>query len=270
MAKWLYEKEMEQMLGLIFKTHNELGIGWSEEMFHQALVYFTKKDGIPVKSKPRHSLFHRGIKIHTFEPDIIVWDKIILELKVLFDYRGNKFPSINHAQLFHYLKFFRMELGALINFAHPKVGIKRILYEPSDYKIDEDYERMMPYVQETDKEILRDVQHHIKNIGKEYGLGYPETLYRKLIATELTHHHIACVSELNIPVKLDNHKIGEQNTPYLLIADRFLLHIRSSIKSIPTHDYIKTKTYLRTLGLNVGWIINFGQDKLQIHATATN
>lgn len=268
MSKWLYEKEMEQIIGLLFQVQNELGVGWSEEIYHQALVYLAQKHSIPTQSKLRQSFIHRGSEIHIFEPDIIVWNKIILELKVLLDFQGRKFPTINQAQLLHYLKFFEIEVGALINFAHPKVGIMRMLYNPLEFEIEEDYERMLPHVDESDKEILREVQRHIKKLGKQYGLGYPETLYRKLIAAELTYQNIPCISDLNIIVKLDSYRIGKQPTPYLLIADRFLLHIRSSIKSIPSHDFIKTRTYLNALDLKVGWIVNFGQDKLQIHATA--
>jgi GxxExxY protein len=160
-----------------------------------------------------------------------------------------------------------MELGVLINFAHPKVGIMRMLYNPPDFEIEEDYERMLPHVDESDKEILRALQRHIKNLGRQYGLGYPEMLYRKLIAAELAYQNISCISDLSITVNLDGHKLGEQPTPFLLIADRFLLQVRSSIKGVPTHDFIKTRTYLSALGLKVGWVVNFGQDKLQIHAT---
>jgi len=177
---------------LLFQVQNELGVGWSEEIYHQTFVYLAQRNGIPTQSKPRLPLIHRGSEVHTFEPDIIVWNKIILELKVLLNFQGRKFPTINQAQLLHYLKFFEIELGALINFAHPKVGIMRMLYNPLEFEIEEDYERMLPHVNEKDKQILREVQRHIKNLGKQYGLGYPEILYRKLIAAELNYQNIPC------------------------------------------------------------------------------
>ncbi len=268
MSKWLYEKEMEQVIGLTFKVRNEMGMGWSEEIYHQALAYLTEKCGIPMRSKPRRTLIHRGVEIHTFEPDLIVWDKIILELKVLFDYRGRRFPTINQAQLIHYLKFYEMKLGVLFNFAHPQVGIMRMLYEEPDLEIKADYVRMLPHVTESEKQILREVQRHIKRLTRQYGLGYPEGLYRKLIAVELAYQNIPCVSDLNIPAAFEDYRIGTQSTRYMLIADRFLLHVRSSLEGISTRDFVKTRTYLKTLGLKVGWVVNFGRNQLQIHATA--
>ncbi len=267
MTEWLYEKEMEQAIGLIFQVRNELGAGWSEEIYHQALVYLFQKHRIPVLSKPRQTLVHRGTDIHTFEPDLILWDKLILELKVLLDFEGKHFPTVNQAQLLHYLKFHDHKLGVLVNLAHSKVGIKRIIFDAPPMQIKEDYERMLPYISAQDRVDLRQVLRCIKTIATQYGLGYPETLYRKLIAVELQHHQIACQTDLKIDAMFDQQRLGQQSTAYLLVANRFLLQVRSSLKHIPAYNYNQTRTFLKALDLKVGWIINFGHKSLQIHAT---
>lgn len=266
MTDWLYEKEMEQIIGLIFQARNEMGAGWSEEIMHQALAYLLQKHDIPFQSKPRKTLLHRGTEIHTFEPDIIIWDKIILELKILLGFRGKQFPSVNQAQLLHYLKFFNMKLGLLVNFAHSKVGLKRMIYAPLKFKVEDDLDQMLPHLDEEEIKLLRNVYRHLKQIGEQYGLGYPETLYRRVIAVELAHIGIDCISDLNIEALFGNQRLGTQSTPYMLIENRFLLHIRSSFDTIPKHDYLKTNTYLRALDLKVGWLVNFGTLKLQIAA----
>lgn len=268
MAKWLYEQEMRQLIGLVFQVRNELGTGWSEEIYHQALIRVAKKQDIPIRSKPRTSLVHRGVEVHTFEADLIFWDKIILELKVLWEYQGKKFPAANQAQLLHYLKFYRMSVGALINFAHPQVGIQRMIFVPRPVKFDEDYERMRLHVTEDDREILLQVRQHIKNLAMQYGFGYPETIYREMVAVELNHHGIPCTGEPDVTARLHDDILGTHKIPHLLVANRFLLYIRSSLKHIPTHDYLRTQTYLSALGLKVGWVINFGRHTLQIHATS--
>jgi GxxExxY protein len=267
MTKWLYEKEMEQVIGLLYEARNEMGSGWSEEIYHQALVYLLKKANIPTKSKPRRGFMHRGAEIHIFEPDIIVWDKIILELKVLFEYKGKVFPERNQAQIIHYLKFYKMELGGLVNFAHPKVGFKRMIYHAPEMTIEEDYARMLPHVNENDKQILRDVQRHIKRLAQVYGLGYPEKLYRKLIAVELAYQGIACESDFNIRATLEEQVLGTEKTTFMLIENRFLLHVRSTLENIPSRNFVQMRTYLKAVGLKVGWLVNFGQKQLQIQAT---
>lgn len=268
MSRWLYEQEMEQLIGLMFKVRNELGGGWSEEIYHQALAYLAQKQGIPIESKPRDVLLHRDVEVHTFEPDLIAWDKIILELKVLLDFRGREFPKINQAQLFHYLKFRKMQLGALVNFAHSKVGICRLLFNPPEWTLEEDYAPMMLYVNERDKEMLREVQKHIKAVARQYGLGYPETVYRAILTIELNHHAIPCKADIDIVATLNEHRLGMQSTSHILVADKLLLQIRTSADGIPAHDFTRTRSYLKALGLQFGWLVNFGRSNLQIFATS--
>lgn len=266
--EWLYEKEMEVVIGLIFQVRNALGAGRSEEIYHRALVKALTKAGIPTQSKPRRALIHRGVEIHVFEPDIIVWDKIILELKVLLNYKKREFPLVNQAQILRYLKFYGFELGALINFAHSKVGIRRMIFEESPVEFEEKYERMMPHVNEADKAILRQVLTQIKRLARQYGLGYPETLYRKLIAVEMTHQGISCVSDIHVPATFEGEEIGTQATPFILIEDRFLLHVRALMDGTTTYDFLTTRTFLAELGLKVGWVVNYGRNKVHIQATA--
>ena len=74
--KLRYGEETGILRGLIFKVRNELKGGWSEEIYHQALAHVLEENGIPFVSKPRHPFLHRGVEVHLFEPDFIVWDKI--------------------------------------------------------------------------------------------------------------------------------------------------------------------------------------------------
>ncbi|MCA9948814.1 MAG: GxxExxY protein [Anaerolineales bacterium] len=172
------------------------------------------------------------------------------------------------AQILRYLKFYGFELGALINFAHSKVGIRRMIFEESPIDFEEKFERMMPYVNEEDKVILRQVLTHIKRIARQYGLGYHESLYRKLIAVELTHHGISCGYDIHVPATYEGEKLGTQATPFMLVENRFLLHVRALIDGTTAHDFLTMRTFLAELGLKVGWIINFGRNKVYIQATA--
>lgn len=190
--EWLYEKEMEKVIGLIFQVRNVLGAGRSEEIYHQALV----------------------------------------------------------------------------NFAHSKVGIRRMIFEERPVEFEEKYARMIPYINEADKAILRQVLTHIKRIARQYGLGYPESLYRKLIAAELAYQGISCTSDIRVPATYEGEKIGTQATPFILIENRFLLHVRALIEGTTTHDFLTTRTFLAELGLKIGWVVNFGRSKVYIQATA--
>lgn len=265
---WLYEKEMEQVIGLSHQVRNVLRAGRSEEVYHQAFVTAFAKAGVPFQSKPRRALLHKGVEIHVFEPDIIVWDKIILELKVLRGHRNRNFPIENQAQLLRYLKFYSMKLGALFNFAHSKVGFRRMIFQERNVLFDQDFERMKPYVNESDKQLLRRVLQHIKRMARQYGLGYPETIYRKLIAVELAHDGIKCIGDIHVPATYEGEEVATQATTFMLIEDRFLLHVRAVTNGTPTFDFLTMRTFLEELGLKVGWVVNFGRNKVQIEATS--
>ena len=269
MAKLLYEDEMKQVIGIAFAVRNELGAGWSEEIYHQAMVYMLAQQNVPFQSKPRRALIHQGVEVHTFEPDLIVRDKIILELKVLNGFRGKEFPKAHQAQILHYMKYCQMRVGMLINFTHAKVGLKRMIFTPLEKKVEENYEKMLPHVSENEKQTLREVQRCIVNLFEQYGLGYPQTIYRKLIAIELSHRGIDCVQDVHVLAEINNQQLGTHTTPCLLVAGKFLIQVISSANAIPVHEYLRVQTYLDALELKVGWVVNFGRKQLQIHATAT-
>lgn len=267
MAFLLYEDEMDQMIGMAYAVRNELGAGWSEEIYHQAMVRMCKQQNVPFQSKPRGALIHRGVEIHKFEPDLVVRDKIILELKVHRDLKGKQFPKRNLAQILQYMKFQNIKVGMLMNFAPPKVGLKRVAFTPVQLVVEEQYEKMLPHVSEGDKQILREVQQRIVKLGNLYGLGYSNSIYRKLIAIELGHAGIDCIQDVNISAKMQSHDLGTHTTDCLLVANKFVLSVVSSLDEIPIFEYLRVRTYLESLGLKVGWVINFGRKKLQIHAT---
>ena len=107
-------------------------------------------------------------------------------------------------------------------------------------------------------------------IAQQYRLGYPETVYRKLIAIELNYHGISCLEDIQVPVYWQNACQGNYETPYLLVAERYLIHIRSLLDYPTTYDFIRTKTYLMSMNLAIALVINFGRNQLQIYGVTTS
>ena len=268
MVTLLHEKESEQILGRVFEVRNELGGGWLEEVYHQALYRNLLDHNIPVVSKPQRQVIHRGVEVCTFIPDLIAWNKIILELKVLPGYRKNEFPSMNEGQLIHYLKSFNKDLGLLINFAHSKVGIKRLVLEPPKMEVLEDYERIKPHITSKFRDQLMAIRQCILDIGQAYGTGYSETAYRKILAIEFEARGMQCAHDVHVPAFWKNESLSSQQIQHLLVDNQFLLLVRATLEKPTTFDYIKTRTFMKALGLRIGLVINFGRNELQIIGTA--
>ncbi|MEZ4674239.1 MAG: GxxExxY protein [Caldilineaceae bacterium] len=153
MSKLKHAEKTFLLRGLLFQVRNELKLGWPEEAYHQAFVSLLKQKGIPVLSKPRHDLLHRGVVVHTFEADVIAWDLIVLELKALaFE---KQFSGAHFAQLIHYLKYYGKDLGLLVNFMATPIAIKRVLWDEPELFIAENYGEIQSLLSELDKPLLR-------------------------------------------------------------------------------------------------------------------
>lgn len=263
----LHAQETEEIIGILYAVRNAMGAGWSEEIYHQALLKALMEANIPVQHKPRQTLVHKGKPIQTFEADLILYDKIILELKVNPGVRGKDFPSANEAQLLHYLKSFGKDLGLLVNFAHAKVGLKRIAYQPSGVKILEDFERIKPYITPENRPLLLVIRQCLLSIANDYGTGYPEAVYRKIISTELQARNIHVNADVEIPATWQDSEIGIQTTQHLIVNGQILVFVRATLAHPTTYDYLKTRSYLKALGLEIGLVLNFGRNTFQIIGT---
>jgi GxxExxY protein len=257
-----HEKLTYELRGLVFEVRKKLKTGWSEEIYHQGLAQLLRDKGVPVQSKPRRSIIHRGITVQTFECDLIVWDLIILELKML---PFTTFVARHYAQLICYLKCWIKDLGLLVNFGPTRAQIERFVWDEPELKIHENYDSIKPDMTDTDRLHLRQVRQSILAIGQQHGLGYPETMYRKITAIEMNHNGLSCQSKVEIPARWDSRVLAQHSSDHLLVEDKYLLNVRSLLDQPPKYDFARTKTYLNSLGLKFGLIVNFGKKQLQIY-----
>ena len=120
MTELRHEKLTYELRGVLFEAHNMLKLGWPEEAYHQAVTHLLEHKGIPVLFKPRRPVIHRGIEVQLFECDLIAWDTIILEFKML---PFSTFAPAHYAQIIHYLKCWSKDLGLLVNFGKQQLQI---------------------------------------------------------------------------------------------------------------------------------------------------
>jgi GxxExxY protein len=263
MPEWRHGDLTYKLRGLIFRVRNELKVGWPEEVYHKVLVQLLEDENIPVLSKPRRALVHRQIEIHAFEPDLIVWNTVILELKAL-PYQ-TQFIGEQYAQIIHYLKFFGKDLGLLVNFAPTTPQIKRVLWDESVLEVVEEYSSIRYELSDQDRPYLHRLRHHILEVARNYGLGYPESVYRQIVALEFQHDQMACVSGLEVSARWHDSIIISHETPFLLVANQYLVHIRSLLDFPTQYDFLRMQTYLSNLNLKIGLVVNFGRKQLQIY-----
>ena len=81
-AGLIYKHETYQIIGAAMKVHRELGPGFTEKVYQEALAIEMKEQGIPFAREVTLHAAYKGITLEgTFVPDFICYDKIIVELK---------------------------------------------------------------------------------------------------------------------------------------------------------------------------------------------
>ena len=123
MTEILFKDESFKIIGACMKVHTELGPGFLEAVYQEALEKEFKKRDIPYQRQPKLSLFYDGEKLKKYYiADFFCYDSIVLELKV------SQFISEGQLkQLQNSLKSSRHKLGLLINFGTSSLTYKRII-----------------------------------------------------------------------------------------------------------------------------------------------
>ena len=125
-GKLLHEDLTRLIIGAGMDVYNSVGPGWDEWDYHRAMLKALAERSVTAESHERGSLMHRGQFVDRFELDILVEGKVILELKHIRD----EFAPEHYVQLISYLKFWKKDLGLLMNFGGDRLRFKRVPYTP--------------------------------------------------------------------------------------------------------------------------------------------
>ncbi len=104
-------------------VHNQLGAGFLEIVYKDALEYEFKKAGILYAREKEYTVNYKGLILpHKFYADFVIFDKIILEVKGV-----SALSEEFVAQCINYLKVSKNNLALLVNFGEMKMNYKRIV-----------------------------------------------------------------------------------------------------------------------------------------------
>ena len=120
----LYKDLSYRIVGCFYDVYNELGPAHKEQVYHEALAILFKELGIAFISKKRLPIHFKGKRIGTYEPDFVVDEKIIIEIKSVLN-----MPKAFENQLYYYLRGSNYKLGYLVNFGNEHIDIRRRIYE---------------------------------------------------------------------------------------------------------------------------------------------
>lgn len=116
------DRVTEVIIGCAFKVSNNLGCGFLEKVYERALVHELRKARLQAVAQHSVNVYYDGIIVGEFFVDILVENRIVVELKAL-----KTLDSSHHAQCLNYLKATGLHTCLLINFGQPKIEFKRIV-----------------------------------------------------------------------------------------------------------------------------------------------
>jgi len=118
-------KITEQIIRVFYEVYNELGDGFLESVYQKSLVIALSSTGLGVCSPIEIPVWFRGVRVGSFEADVLVENSVLLELKA-----AHCLNSAHRAQLMNYLRATEIEVGLLLNFGL-KPEFKRLVFDNS-------------------------------------------------------------------------------------------------------------------------------------------
>ena len=116
------EKETGEIIGCAMEVLNELGHGFIEKPYGNALVVEFNLRNIPVRQQSRYDILYKGENIGFYIPDLIVFDQVVVDTKVI-----DRITDHEIGQMLNYLKITGLKVGLIINFKHAKLEWNRVV-----------------------------------------------------------------------------------------------------------------------------------------------
>jgi len=121
-TKLLLKAETHQILGCAFDALNEIGHGFPEKVYENALVIEFKLRGIPFDQQRSFTLRYKGVQVAEFVPDLMVFGLVIVDAKVI-----DRITDHERGQILNYLRVARLRVGLILNFKHARLEGERVV-----------------------------------------------------------------------------------------------------------------------------------------------
>lgn len=123
MSNLFYRDESYKIRGALFAVHNELGCGFLERVYQDALEVEFRLRNIPYEREKAIQIVYKGEPLgEPYRADFVCYGEVIIELKSV-----SEILDVHRAQIINYLKATKMKLGFLVNFGEESLNIERIV-----------------------------------------------------------------------------------------------------------------------------------------------
>ena len=114
----------ERVIGCAQKVSRELGAGFLEVVYENALALELEEEGIVFQRQHQLDIYYKTKFIGQYQADIVVENKLIVELKAV-----SSLSACHKAQVINYLRASGLNVGLLLNFGMSRLGIQRVVWK---------------------------------------------------------------------------------------------------------------------------------------------
>ena len=123
MSDILYKEECFKLVGLCMEVHRELGKGFDEIVYKDAMVLELRGAEIPFSREKKFEILYKGTLLpHFFFGDSVIWETILFEAKAV-----DKLTDAHVKQVLDYLAISKLKLGLLVNFGADSLEWRRVI-----------------------------------------------------------------------------------------------------------------------------------------------
>jgi len=120
--QYLHSKLTEELIGIFYDVYNQLGYGFLEKVYQNAMFLELKERNYFVEAQKEISVNYKEVEVGKYYADLIVNESVIIELKA-----SEVLVHENELQLVNYLKATDIEVGLLMNFGK-KPEVRRKIF----------------------------------------------------------------------------------------------------------------------------------------------
>jgi len=119
--RFLFKEETHEIIGSAIEVLNTLGHGLLEKPYENALCVEFGLRNIRFAQQPRFDVVYKTVKVGEYIPDLIVFDKIVVDTKTI-----ERIGDHEKGQILNYLKISGLHVGLILNFKYAKLQWKRL------------------------------------------------------------------------------------------------------------------------------------------------
>jgi GxxExxY protein len=112
----------EKIIGCAYTVHNELGCGFLEKVYENALAVEMREQGLAIQQQQSITVKYKGQIVGDYMADMVIDNSVLVELKA-----AKEIAPVHVSQCLHYLKATGLKVCLLLNFGTESLGIKRLV-----------------------------------------------------------------------------------------------------------------------------------------------